>query len=105
VLWVPAAWPFADRELLRAVVCAIARGDGPAAIAIDAPAGHGKRTMCSYIEGCARRHGVLPIVEPLGRFVIGMARPMVRARLARHDFPPDVDPPPSRLIPDDLERR
>jgi RsiW-degrading membrane proteinase PrsW (M82 family) len=38
-------------------------------------------------------------------YTIGTARNLIAVRLARHGFPPDVEPPPSRLIPDDAERR
>ena len=37
-------------------------------------------------------------------FVIGTARNLVAVRLAKHGFPPDVQPPPSRLIPEDAGR-
>jgi hypothetical protein len=36
---------------------------------------------------------------------IGTARNLVAVRLAKHGFPPDVVPPPSRLIPEDAQRR
>ncbi|ADJ48157.1 hypothetical protein AMES_6332 [Amycolatopsis mediterranei S699] len=68
-LWVPVAWPFADRRALRQIVYEIALGAGPAAMTIEAPAGHGKRTMCSYIELCAQRHRKLvTVVEHLSCF-------------------------------------
>ncbi len=67
-LWVPAEWPFADREDLRAVLCDVAKGTGPATMAIEAPAGHGKRTMCCYIERCAKQHNVPVVVEHLRWF-------------------------------------
>ncbi|MGH3859075.1 hypothetical protein [Actinokineospora sp.] len=67
-LWMPAEWPFADREPLRTKLCEIAKGNGPTASTIDGPAGHGKRTMCAYIEHCARRHAAFtPVVEHLQR--------------------------------------
>jgi hypothetical protein len=56
-LWVPPQWPFADRSELRKVLFAMAQGNGPAAITIEAPQGHGKRTMCAYIERLAARQG------------------------------------------------
>jgi hypothetical protein len=34
-------------------------------------------------------------------YATGMARELVRVRLARHGFPPEVTPPPSRVILDD----
>lgn len=34
-------------------------------------------------------------------FVIGTARQFAMVRLAKHGFPPDVTPPPSRLVPED----
>ena len=37
-------------------------------------------------------------------FTIGTARDLVTVRLAKHGFPPDVQPPPSRLIPEDAGR-
>lgn len=37
-------------------------------------------------------------------FMIGTARDLVAVRLARHGFPPDVTPPPSRLLPEDAGR-
>jgi hypothetical protein len=67
-LWVPSAWPFVDREALRQTLTALAGGGGPGAIAIEAPAGHGKRTVCSYIEQLARRTGSFhPVVTELRR--------------------------------------
>lgn len=36
---------------------------------------------------------------------IGTAREFAAVRLARHGFPPDVTPPPSRLVPEDAGRR
>ncbi len=67
-LWMPARWPFADREGLRTALCDTARGLGAAAMTIEGPAGHGKRTMCSYLEHAARKHGVYtPVVEHLQR--------------------------------------
>jgi hypothetical protein len=38
-------------------------------------------------------------------FTIGTARDLVLTRLARHGFPPDVTPPPSRLLPEDAGRK
>lgn len=38
-------------------------------------------------------------------FTIGTARDLVLVRLARHGFPPDVIPPPSRLLPEDADRK
>jgi hypothetical protein len=67
-LWVPAEWPFADRDDLRVVLCDVAEGTGPSTMAIEAPAGHGKRTMCHYIERCAKQHNVPVVVEHLRRF-------------------------------------
>lgn len=37
-------------------------------------------------------------------FTIGSARDLVMVRLARHGFPPDVVPPPSRVLPEDAGR-
>jgi hypothetical protein len=34
-------------------------------------------------------------------YTIGTARDLSLVRLARHGFPPDVVPPPSRLLPED----
>ena len=65
-LWVPAEWPFIDRQELRRALTAIADGVGPAAITIEASEGHGKRTMCAYIQHLARRHrGFRPVVAEL----------------------------------------
>jgi hypothetical protein len=65
-LWIPPRWPFADRQQLRQVLLTMADGGGPAAITIEAPQGHGKQTMCTYIEHLARRHGDFnAIVTPL----------------------------------------
>jgi hypothetical protein len=36
--------------------------------------------------------------------MIGTAREFAAVRLARHGFPPDVTPPPSRLVPEDAGR-
>ncbi len=67
-LWIPPRWPFTDRQELRQALLAIADGNGPAAITIEAPQGYGKRTMCAYIEHLARRHGGFhPVVSPLRR--------------------------------------
>jgi RsiW-degrading membrane proteinase PrsW (M82 family) len=38
-------------------------------------------------------------------FTIGTARDLVLVRLARHGFPSDVVPPPSRLLPEDAGRK
>lgn len=35
---------------------------------------------------------------------IGTAREFAAVRLARHGFPPEVTPPPSRLVPEDAGR-
>lgn len=56
-LWIPPRWPFADRQQLRQVLLTMAGGGGPAVITIEAPQGHGKQTMCTYIEHLARRNG------------------------------------------------
>jgi hypothetical protein len=67
-LWVPPQWPFADRSELRQVLFAMAQDAGPAAITIEAPQGHGKRTMCAYIERLASRQGSFrPVVVHLRR--------------------------------------
>jgi hypothetical protein len=67
-LWVPPTWPFIDRESLRQTLAAIADGTGPGAITIEAPAGHGKRTMSAYIEHLARRVETFqPVVAELRR--------------------------------------
>jgi len=67
-LWIPPQWPFADRQELRQVLMTIADGAGPAAITIEAAEGHGKRTMCTYIEHLAdRRGGFRPVVAELRR--------------------------------------
>lgn len=66
-LWVPdpPRRPFIDRTALRAVLFAMARGDGPAAITVDAPDGHGKRTVCAYVQRlAARTESFVPVVEP-----------------------------------------
>ncbi|WP_330277818.1 hypothetical protein OG205_20390 [Lentzea sp. NBC_00516] len=67
ILWMPLDQPFADRSALRTVVQSMAIGVGPPAIAIEAPAGHGKRTMCAYVEDLARQHSVVPVVNHLRR--------------------------------------
>jgi hypothetical protein len=65
-LWIPPRWPFADRQELRQRLLAMANGNGPAAITIEAPRGHGKRTMCAYIDYLAQRHGGFqPVVAHL----------------------------------------
>jgi len=67
-LWVPPEWPFVDRESLREVLAAMARGDGPPAITIEAPAGYGKATMTDYIRDLARLEGSFgAVVERLQR--------------------------------------
>lgn len=99
-LWMPAESPFADREDLRTSLRDIARGGGPVVSTIDGPAGHGKRTMCGYIDACARKHGVyLPVVEHLqrlhdNRFVDFLAD-LLRSKL-RVTVPPAIDPEPER---------
>lgn len=37
-------------------------------------------------------------------FTIGTARDLVMVRLAKHGFPADMTPPPSRLLPEDAGR-
>lgn len=99
-LWMPAEWPFADREPLRTKLCDIARGNGPTASTIDGPAGHGKRTMCAYIDHCARRHGVFtPVVEHLQRLhdnrMVDYLADQLRLKLGVV-VPPAIDPEPER---------
>lgn len=99
-LWMPAEWPFADREPLRTKLCDIARGNGPTASTIDGPAGHGKRTMCAYIDHCARRHGVFtPVVEHLQRLhdnsMVDYVADQLRLKLGVV-VPPAIDPEPER---------
>ena len=65
-LWVPVSWPFTDRDDLRSVLGQLARAEGPPVVTIEAPPGHGKRTICAYIELVARRAGALqPVVRTL----------------------------------------
>jgi hypothetical protein len=46
--------------------------------------------------------GVLVVGLLIALFsVIGTARQFALVRLAKHGFPPDVTPPPSRLVPED----
>jgi len=67
-LWIPPDWPFVDRQSLRQMLAVMATGAGPAAVTIEAPAGHGKRTMCAYIEHLARRDGAFqPVLAELRR--------------------------------------
>ncbi|WP_436497346.1 hypothetical protein [Actinokineospora sp. HUAS TT18] len=70
-LWMPPEAvdsPFADRDGLRTALGAMADGAGFPAITIEAPMGHGKRTMCHYIEHCANRYGKFdPVVVHLQR--------------------------------------
>lgn len=50
--------------------------------------------------------GVLVVGLLISLFLmIGTAREFAAVRLARHGFPPDVTPPPSRLVPEDAGRR
>lgn len=37
-------------------------------------------------------------------YTVGTARDLAMVRLARHGFPPDVVPPPSRVLPEDAGR-
>ncbi|HEY0804072.1 MAG TPA: hypothetical protein VGD84_03365 [Pseudonocardiaceae bacterium] len=37
-------------------------------------------------------------------YTIGTARELNAVRLAKHGFPPDVAPPPSRLVPGDAQK-
>jgi uncharacterized protein DUF5313 len=49
--------------------------------------------------------GVLVLGLLLGLFyTIGSARDLVLVRLARHGFPPEVVPPPTRVLPEDAGR-
>lgn len=49
--------------------------------------------------------GVLVVGLLISLFLtIGTAREFAAVRLARHGFPPDVTPPPSRLVPEDAGR-
>jgi hypothetical protein len=67
-LWIPQQWPFADRSELRRVLFAMSQDAGPTAITIEAPQGHGKRTMCAYIERLASKQGSFrPVVVHLRR--------------------------------------
>jgi hypothetical protein len=38
-------------------------------------------------------------------YTVGTARDLALVRLAKHGFPPDVVPPPSRVLPEDAGRR
>jgi hypothetical protein len=49
-LFIRANAPFIDRHDLRNTLQSMADGGGPAAITIEAPTGHGKQTVCDYIE-------------------------------------------------------
>src|SRR5688572_21567625 len=62
-LWVPAEWPFLDREKLREVLRSMAQGVGPPAITIEGPDGAGKRTMAAYIQDSARMDGTFTVVS------------------------------------------
>ncbi|HVK20152.1 MAG TPA: hypothetical protein VM677_02210 [Actinokineospora sp.] len=68
--WMPplSEKPFADRDRLRTAVREMAEGGGFPAITIEAPVGHGRTTMCHYIEHCAPKYGpFLPLVVSLQR--------------------------------------
>jgi hypothetical protein len=62
VLFLAANSPFIDRHDLRNTLRAMAIGDGPAAITIEAPTGHGKRTVCDYIERWAAGGNAFSVV-------------------------------------------
>jgi len=62
-LWLPAKWPFVDRRELRDTIATMADGEGPAAITVEAPQGHGKRTMCLYMDRVAGRRGTFAVYE------------------------------------------
>lgn len=65
-LWVPQDAPFLDRTDLRSVVGNAVNGHGPSVIMIEAPPGHGKRTMAAYISLVTLRAGtVKPLVRTL----------------------------------------
>jgi len=90
-LWVPAEWPFLDRERLRDVLAQMGRGDGPHAITIEGPDGTGKRTMAAYI-GDSARDGTFKSVaaelrpDPAGGVLDGLvARLRVALRLELAD--------------------
>jgi len=48
-LWMPDDWPFIDRAPVRQTLGAMAAGNGPFALAIEGPFGHGKRTIGKYV--------------------------------------------------------
>lgn len=65
-LWIPAGWPFVDREPLRAALDGMAQGQGPSALVIEGPSGHGKRTMTEYVRQLAADSGgFAPVVVEL----------------------------------------
>jgi hypothetical protein len=65
-LWIPTGWPFVDREPLRAALDGMAKGEGPSALAIEGPSGHGKRTMTEYVRQlAAESEGFAPVVVEL----------------------------------------
>ena len=62
-LWLPARWPFVDRRELRDTIARMADGEGPAAITVEAAQGHGKRTMCLYMDRVASRRGTFAVYQ------------------------------------------
>jgi hypothetical protein len=63
-LWVPHDAPFLNRTDLRSAVARAVSGQGSHVITIEAPPGHGKRTMSAYISLVTLRAGT---VRPLAR--------------------------------------
>jgi hypothetical protein len=61
-LWVPADWPFVDRDDLRATLDEMAVGHPPAAITVEGPMGFGKKTMWLYIDRLATQLGTFSTV-------------------------------------------
>jgi len=61
-LWVPADWPFVDRDDLRATLDEMALGRPPAAITVEGPMGYGKKTMWLYIDRLASQLGTFSAV-------------------------------------------
>jgi hypothetical protein len=65
-LWIPAGWPFLDRETLRITLDQMAAGGGPPALSIEGSTGDGKKTMAAYIEHlAARTDSFFPVIREL----------------------------------------
>ena len=93
-LWVPSGWPFINRAPVRDILAdmAMGRAGAPAALAIEGPYGHGKKTIGNYIERLSQEtDGFVPAIvhirpEPRP----GLLKKMVSDLSMALDIEPDL---------------